>query len=122
MLDTVYFVDPSPWNWGRSFPVSFRPACDVHDAGYDGGIVFDPINGGVVNTTTMDRWTIDYKFLGDLITLCGRSIPWYAPAALATCVGVATTYHGIVRAFGWALFDASPAVPGWQIYGARPNN
>jgi hypothetical protein len=122
VLDTVPFVDPSPWNWGRTFWVSFRPACDMHDAGYLGGIVFDPVNGGVVNTTTMDRATIDNRFLGDLITLCGRSIPWYAPAALATCVGVASTYYGVVRTFGWALFDASPAVPGQQFVGTRPNN
>ena len=39
LLDQQVFPDPSPW-W--FFPVYFRMACDLHDAGYDGGIVFDP--------------------------------------------------------------------------------
>jgi hypothetical protein len=115
-------VDPSPWAAPWVFFVNFRPACDMHDAGYDGGVVFDSINGGAVDTRTQSRLTIDNRFYNDLITLCNRQIGWNAPAARAQCYGIATTYYAAVRAAGWALFDASPSVPGRQLTGTRPNN
>jgi hypothetical protein len=115
-------VDPSPWAAPWVFIVNFRAACDMHDAGYDGGLVFDTINGGVVDTRTQSRQTIDNRFYNDLITLCNRQIGWNAPAARAQCYSIASTYYFAVRAAGWALFDASPAVPGRQLTGTRPNN
>jgi Prokaryotic phospholipase A2 len=115
-------VDPSPWAAPWVFIVKFRPACDMHDAGYDGGIVTDPINGGVVDTRTLSRRTIDDRFYNDLITSCNRQIGWNAPAARAQCYTIASTYYLAVRAAGGLLFDANPAVPGVQSTGTRPNN
>ncbi len=115
-------VDPSPWAAPWVFVVNFRPACDMHDAGYDGGIVFDPINGGVVDTRGLSRRTIDDRFYADLMTSCNRQIGWNAPAARAQCYGIAATYYFAVRAAGGPRFDADPAVPGTQQFGTRPNN
>lgn len=115
-------VDPSPWAAPWVFVVNFRPACDMHDAGYDGGIVFDLINGGALDTRVQSRLTIDNRFYNDLITLCNRQIGWNAPAARAQCYTIASTYYWAVRAAGFWLFDASPSVPGVQQFGTRPNN
>jgi hypothetical protein len=115
-------VDPSPWAAPWVFFVNFRPACDMHDAGYDGGIVFDSINGGIVDTRTQSRLTIDNRFYNDLITLCNRQIGGNAPIARAHCYPIAATYYWAVRGAGWALFDASPGVPGRQMAGTRLNN
>src|SRR3954466_10731310 len=90
----------------RVFFVNFRPACDMHDAGYDGGFVIDPITGGIVNTAGQSRFTIDLKFRSDLQARCQRTIPWDAPAALGQCYGIAETYFAAVRAGGWWMFDA----------------
>ena len=46
----------------------------MHDAGYDGGFVFDLINGGLVDTRSNRGSTIDNRFYNDLITLCNRQI------------------------------------------------
>jgi Prokaryotic phospholipase A2 len=115
-------VDPSPWATPWVFVVNFRPACDMHDAGYDGGIVLDPITGSVVDTRALSRRTIDDRFYNDLITSCNRQIGWNAPAARAQCYTIASTYYLAVRAAGAPLFDASPAVPGVQSTGTRLNN
>jgi hypothetical protein len=115
-------VDPSPWAAPWVFIVNFRPACDMHDASYDGGIVFDPINGSVVDTRTLSRSTIDNRFYNDLITSCNRQIGWNAPAARAQCYTIASTYYLAVRGAGGLLFDANPAVPGVQSTGTRPND
>jgi hypothetical protein len=115
-------VDPSPWAWPYVFVVNFRAACDMHDAGYDGGIVFDPVNGGAIDTRGLSRLTIDNRFYNDLITLCNRQVGGNAFVARSLCYGIAATYYTAVRAAGWALFDASPGVPGLQSSGTRPNN
>ena len=119
---TPPLVDPSPWAAPWVFIVNFRPACDMHDAGYDGGIVFDPINGGVVDTRGLSRRTIDDRFYNDLITSCNRQIGWNAPAARAQCYTIAGTYYLAVRGAGSLLFDANPAVAGRQAAGTRLNN
>jgi hypothetical protein len=106
----------------RFFVVDFRPACDMHDAGYEGGLVIDPIFGVPVNTSSQSRLTVDLKFLGDLRYLCSRSIPWDAPTALVSCHLLADTYFAAVRAAGRGNFDASPFVQGKQLTGTRPNN
>lgn len=122
VLDQHLIPDPSPWAAPWLFYVNFRPACDMHDAGYDGGIVFDPVNGPIVDTRFLSRAQIDDRFFFDLITLCNRQIPGHAPVARHTCYAIAGTYYGAVRAAGSAFFDASPAVPGRQSFGTRPNN
>lgn len=123
LFDQHPLPDPSPWAFPWLFWVNFRPACDMHDAGYDGGIVFDVVNGGsVVDTRGLSRSTIDARFFNDLLTLCNQQIPWHAPVARSTCYGLAGTYYAAVRAAGYWLFDASPAVPGRQQVGTRLNN
>jgi hypothetical protein len=71
--------------------VYLRPACDLHDAGYEGGIVFDPLYRGIVDTRAMSRADIDWRFFSDLVTLRNRKIPWYAVVALSSCHTVAGT-------------------------------
>ncbi len=115
-------VDPSPWAAPWVFVVNFRPACNMHDAGYDGGIVIDPINGGPVDTRALSRRTIDDRFYNDLVTSCNRQIGWNAPVARAQCYTIAGSYYVAVRAAGALLFDANPAVPGVQSTGTRSNN
>jgi hypothetical protein len=115
-------IDPSPWAAPWVFVVNFRAACDMRDAGYAGGIVFDSINGGVVDTRTQSRFTIDIRFYNDLITSCNRQIGGNAPVARALCYPIAATYFSAMRAGGWPWFDASPAVPGRQLIGSRLNN
>ena len=119
LLDQQVFPDPSPW-W--FFPVYFRMACDLHDAGYDGGIVFDPIFGGIVDTRGISRADIDWRFFSDLITMCNRQIPWYAVVAMTSCHTIAGTYYAAVRVAGVSRFDADPALPGVQRSGTRLNN
>jgi len=115
-------VDPSPWAFPWVFVVNFRPACDMHDAGYDGGIVFDSINGGTVDTRGQSRLTIDNRFYNDLIRSCNQQIGANAPVARALCYPIAATYYFAVRAAGASRFDANPAVPGIQSTGTRLNN
>jgi hypothetical protein len=117
--DAHVLPDPAPW---FAFPVSFRAACDMHDAGYDGGIVFDSVNGGVVDTRTLTRLQVDSRFFSDLITSCRRQIPFYAVVALSSCFAIAGSYHSTARSIGTLSFDASPAAPGPQPFGARANN
>ena len=114
-------VDPSPWAAPWVFIVNFRSACDMHDAGYDGGIVFDP-RRGYVDTRALSRRTIDDRFYSDLINSCDGQIGWNAPVARAQCYSIAATYYLAVRTFGAPRFDANPAVQGIQGTGTRPNN
>jgi hypothetical protein len=122
LLDQHAIPDPSPWAFPWLFFVNFRPACDMHDAGYSGGWVFDTINGGIIDTRGLSRSTIDARFFYDLITLCNRQIPGHAPVARSTCYALAGTYYGAVRAAGYWFFDASPSVPGQQQFGTRLND
>jgi hypothetical protein len=122
LLDTQVFVDPNPWAFPYVFPVNFRPACDMHDAGYSGGIVVDPVLVFIADTRGMSRSSVDSLFLTDLNTICNRSIPAYAPVARTSCYGMAFTYYSAVRAAGWWSYDANPAVTGTQFTGTRPND
>jgi hypothetical protein len=115
-------IIPDPFAFPHVFPVVFRSACDMHDAGYDGGIVFDPSTGATVNTTGMSRLTIDNMFLMDLTTRCTQQVPWYAFIARQQCYGIANIYFSAVRTFASSFFDASPSIPGKQSFGTRPNN
>jgi hypothetical protein len=142
-LDTARYKDSWYNPLAPTYTADFRAACDLHDAGYDGGIVFDRINGGVVDFRTWSRAAVDAKFLADLRTLCARQIPlvsyrWWQPGttgvARAKCQGSgsfnlagvyykgAEDYYGAVRSLGDGFFDADPAVPGRQSSGPRANN
>jgi hypothetical protein len=123
LLDTTpLLVDPSPWAAPWFFVVNFRPACDMHDAGYDGGIVVHPIRGFVVDTRGMSRQSVDFLFLNDLMLSCEQQIGANAFVARSLCVTQAHIYFTAVRGFASSRFDASPAVPGTQPTGARPND
>jgi len=115
-------IIPDPFAFPHVFPVFFRSACDMHDAGYDGGIVFDPSTGAIVDTRSMSRLAIDNRFLMDLTTNCNQQVPWYAFIARQQCYGIANIYFTAVRTFAAGFFDASPSIPGKQFTGTRPNN
>jgi hypothetical protein len=98
--------------YGR-FKVNFRLACDLHDAGYLGAAVADPINGGYVDTFDWTREQVDAKFLADERKLCGEQISSDhsdAQRALAVCIGD-TRRSRAPRKFG-GHFVARPHVAG----------
>lgn len=70
--------------FGQRFTVNFRPACDLHDAGYSGAYVWDNINGKWVDYFPMSKQLVDAKFLFDMRKLCEDQIQ-DAPVALAAC-------------------------------------
>jgi hypothetical protein len=123
LLDTSpLLVDPSPWAAPWVFVVNFRPACDMHDAGYDGGIVYHPFSGVVMDTRGMSRSSIDYLFYVDLMSSCNSQIGANAMVARSQCYAQASVYYGSVRGFAASHFDASPDAPGLQSSGTRPND
>jgi len=76
------------YDGGKSYTVSFRAACDMHDAAYSGAKVADPVNGGViVDTFFMTRLTADQDFLRNMQKLCDEQLPASAKTALAKCKG-----------------------------------
>lgn len=138
LFNTQAFQDSDDNLLAPIYRVNFQPACDLHDAGYAGGVVFDRINGGVVDYRNWGRKQVDDKFLADLQTLCRREVPLreYGPlewgtkgVALQKCLGQggalsfgAERYYNTVRQFGADFFDADPATPGKQKSGPRPND
>jgi hypothetical protein len=137
-FDTQSYVDSHLNPLAPTPKANFRPACDLHDAGYSGGVVFDRINGGVVDFRNWSRKQVDDKFLADLKTICTREIPVrdYALTEAGTkgvarnkCLNRggpasfgALSYYDAVRRLGGSFFDADPATPGLQRVGSRPNN
>lgn len=102
--------------YGR-FKVSFRLACDLHDAGYLGAAVADPINGGYVDSFDWTRRQVDAKFLADGRALCRAQISdrrAEGRGALAACTRDTRRYRA-VRALGGHFFVARPHVAGtWR--------
>ncbi len=112
----------------RSFPVSFKAACDLHDAGYGGHSVVDNINGdkNVVHYRLWSRKAVDDKFYEDMKTLCRRAIPDWATKARDKCYsrgGAASigaqALSDFVHRHGWRFFDADVTQPGQQTHGHR---
>lgn len=103
-------------NYGR-FKVNFRLACDLHDAGYLGAAVADPINHGYVDSFDWTREQLDAKFLADGRTLCRLQISGGradAKRALAACLRDTYRYRAL-RARGARFFVARPHVAGtWR--------
>ncbi len=125
--NTSEFRDGGPL--ADSFVVVWTAACDLHDAGYDGAIVRDVINGGIVNYRGWSRKEVDDKFLADMRLLCRTQIPAERKIALSRCLTRdlpisfgAENMHDIVRKRGEANFDADPTQPGTQRTGPRTNN
>lgn len=101
---------------GQRYVVNFRDACDLHDAGYWGAEVADPVNGGYVDYFGWSKEQIDSKFLVDMQILCRRQIQ-SAPAALADCLGTggktsvgALSRYNAVVAHGASSFVPRPSI------------
>lgn len=110
----------------RSYTVNFKPACDLHDAGYGGQTVPDAINGGTVDYRTWSRGHVDRKFLADMHTLCREKIPPSAANALEKCLSRggplsigSRALFDFVSKHGWRFFDADLTKPGIQRIGHR---
>jgi hypothetical protein len=115
---------------GARYTVDFKPACDLHDAGYAGLLVVDRINGGgKVDYRSWSRMAVDSKFLRDMRTLCHTTAtPPIPPAsdAMGQCehsnmpssIGAGTLY-GFVDNYGDLFFDADLTKPDLQEVGDR---
>jgi len=123
LLDTSSYYDSGT---GKSYGVNFRQACNLHDAGYGGVAVADPINGGIVDFHAWDRHRVDDKFLRDMQTLCRRAIPAAAKSALAKCLGNggagsigAKSRYDVVDKVGYRFYDKDLKEPGLQPGSSR---
>lgn len=120
----------STWNpLAKRYPVNFKPACDLHDAGYSGVDLIDVKSGFVLDFSNWSRKRVDKKFLRDMQKICKRRIPKEATVARQKCLGTggltsigADHRYQMVRDIGMHLFDADPGTPGRQAQGPRRNN
>ena len=127
--NTSRFADSNINPLARTYPVNFKDACDLHDAGYSGVVVRDKLNGGIVDFRTWSRKRVDEKFLADMRYLCKRQLPATALTARKNCqstggnasVGAKSRFN-VVRCWGDRLFDANSARPGRQRTGTRQND
>ena len=128
--NTSRYADSNINPLARTYPVNFKDACDLHDAGYSGAVVRDKLNGGiVVDFRKWSRKRVDEKFLDDMRYLCKRQLPATAFTALKNCqstggnasVGARSRFN-FVRCWGDRFFDANPARPGTQRTGTRQND
>ena len=128
--NTSRYADSNINPLARTYPVNFKDACDLHDAGYAGAIVRDKLNGGrIVDFRTWSRERVDKKFLEDMRYLCKRQSPGTALTARKNCqstggnasVGAKSRFN-FVRCWGSLLFDAAPERPGKQRTGPREND
>lgn len=99
--------------------ISYKDACDVHDAAYSGVVVRDKFFKKVINYLRWTRGLIDSRLELDIQQLCiKRFDPTKVSATLVTllspCISMAHRYYLAVRAVGRAFFDANPAKPGIQ--------
>jgi len=116
-LDTVTFESGTK---GLRFKVRFRQACNVHDAGYAGAVVRDPLhNNRILDLRNWSRLKVDSAFRANLIQLCDEQLPTSASTARKNCAAYAQAYYAGVRAFGWRFFDADLTKPGMQYLGPR---
>ncbi len=125
-----FFLDKQRYDNGdgRRFWVSFRAACNLHDAGYAGVTVRDPFKGNAwVDFRTWSRLRVDQQFRRDLMTLCEQHILADATTAKHACMfnlalpPGAAGYYQAVRAKAKAAYDANPTKPGVQTSGPRSN-
>lgn len=112
--------------------VRFAEACNIHDSGYAGITVHDPISGEVIDFREWTRESVDELFLADVRALCNRQLEGKESAALVReCkngdpvlvalplvggsppVG-AVTYFTAVRTFAVDAYDTNATVPGTQ--------
>jgi len=126
------YVDSNIDPLATSYTVDFKPACDLHDAGYAGVTVADAINGGVIDFHDWTRFQVDHNFWHNMMELCDRKIPASATVARQKCHGYGSRYtptsigsemlFSIVRSIGNSFFDADLTKPGLQETGPRDNS
>ena len=118
-LDEVTF---SSGTSGLRFKVRFRQACNIHDAGYGGAIIKNPLHGNtIVDYRTVPRKVVDDQFRTDLKVLCDQQLPKNRiPASVRkSCYQHADAYWTAVRALGWKFYDSNLAKQGTQLTGPR---
>lgn len=103
--DIGTYVDSAlPGSQRREYVVTFRPACDQHDAGYSHARVPDMrLNGSKpIDYLSSTKSDVDSKFLADMLKLCDAAIPPKAAAARAKChsLGARARYE-LVRFGAW---------------------
>ncbi len=108
---------------GGGIIVSFRNACNFHDAGYKGLTVKNPSIGKVESTRHWTRKIVDDRFKQEILMTCAnlaklglkdRKILLALPTAIPACNVWAERYYFAVRSVGALFFDADPTVPGNQ--------
>lgn len=113
----------------HAWSVSFKDACDLHDAGYAGAVVRDKLRGGIKDFRRWTRKQVDDKFLADMRLLCEQQVARDERIVLDKCRGHggnasigAESRYDFVRAHGDDFFDADLGRPGTQKTGPRANN
>lgn len=113
----------------HQWSVSFKAACDLHDAGYAGAVVRDKLRGGIKDFRRWTRKQVDDKFLADMRFLCEQQIAKGERIVLDKCRGHggnasigAESRYDFVRKHGDDYFDADLDRPGTQKTGPRANN
>ncbi len=116
IADTFTFSPVS----GDKWIVNFRLACNVHDAGYSGVLVRDPLQGNKeIDFSTWSRKKLDKLFLTNLKQICWDQLPGYSPLLLTKCYALVHTYYALVRLVGELFFEANPITPGTDTHKRR---
>jgi len=69
----------------KDYTVDIKPACDNHDAGYQGSTFADAITGKLIDSRLMSRQDVDIKFKQDIASQCRKSsLP---KQLLVICIG-----------------------------------
>ena len=102
--------------------VDFRPACNLHDAGYSGFTVKQPRTGAVVDYLRIPRYMVDTEFLAELSKICEQNFPTGKSdlAASTSCFQWAMRYYSAVRMIGKVFYDANPVKFGIQTTYDKP--
>ena len=99
----------------------FREACNVHDAGYSGVTVKDPIMNKVTDFSHWTRNAIDTLFQFEIQMICMKTISTSnvsdtrKASMSTTCNDWAARYYRAVRLVGKAFFDSNPVKAGAQL-------
>ncbi|MFI5051334.1 MAG: hypothetical protein ACHQBP_00185 [Acidimicrobiales bacterium] len=128
--DSTFVNSNIPFSGEKQYHVDFREACKLHDAGYSGAEVYDPLNDGYYDFFNWTKSEIDAKFLNDMRTICDQVIPESATIALHSChwqggyhsVSGAYTRYLIVKAAGKLFFNQRPELRGLWVNPADPNS
>ena len=96
--------------------VNFKPACDLHDAGYAGLLVINRFGASPLDYAPYTKAAVDQKFFYDLCKICDATIPGSNKEATEKCkwskLG-AWGYHFAVKEAGFFTFDCNPNMSGF---------